>query len=114
MTAPERAAALLAAGKLSTAQQVAAVERGWLNATDVSAAAQTAIKNLQAIRTQAAAAMTVNNQVITAADTYLALSAPTNAQVVAQVKALTTAAKIAAQQRNALIRLALNDLSGTS
>lgn len=54
--------------------------------------------NRSTIQTQAADAMAGNR-------TFLALASPTNAQVVAQVKALT-------RQNNAVIRLALNQLDG--
>lgn len=51
------------------------------------------------LRNQAAAALATNRS-------FLALAAPTNAQTIAEVKAL-------ARQVNALIRLELDDLSGT-
>lgn len=70
-----------------------------------AAKAQTAIDAAQAeranettIRDKATAALTDNK-------TFLALSSPTNAQVVAQVKALT-------RQNNALIRLLLQRFDG--
>jgi hypothetical protein len=56
--------------------------------------------NLSTIQQQAAAALAANR-------TYYALAAPTLAQVTAQVKALT-------RQANGLIRLALDDLTGTN
>lgn len=98
MTAQTRAAALMAAGKLTVARQVAAVEAGWLTADQVSAAARTAITNAATIRTQAQTAMAGNKA-------FLAIASPTAAQVAAQVKALT-------RQNQALIRLALKMLDG--
>jgi hypothetical protein len=55
--------------------------------------------NDEAIRGQAAQALATNR-------TFIGLASPTNAQVVAQVKALS-------RQNNALIRLALGLLDGT-
>lgn len=60
----------------------------------------TANTNRTTIQTQAATAL-ANNR------TYLALASPTNAQTLAQVKALT-------RQNNGLIRLLLNQLDGTN
>ena len=65
------------------------------------------------IRSQVDAALATNQTIITGADTYLANANPTNAQVAAQARALTQAAKAAAQQRNKLIRLALGRFDGT-
>lgn len=62
------------------------------------AATRTARENEAAIRARAAAALVANRE-------FLDLVAPTGAQVVAQVRALT-------RQANALIRLELRDLSG--
>lgn len=56
--------------------------------------------NAATIRQQANGALDVNR-------TYLALAAPTNAQVVAQVRALT-------QEMNGVIRLVLGKLDGTN
>ncbi len=61
--------------------------------------AEAAAVNRTTITTQATAALDANR-------TFLAITSPTNAQVVALVKALT-------RQNNALIRLTLNDLAGT-
>lgn len=57
------------------------------------------VTNRQALTDQAAAALATNR-------TFLALASPTNAQIAAQVKALT-------RQNNALVRLALGLLDGT-
>jgi hypothetical protein len=62
-------------------------------------ATATRVSNAATIRTQAANALAANR-------TFIALTAPTNAQVVAQTKALS-------RQMNALIRLALGNLDGT-
>lgn len=62
--------------------------------------ATTSTNNQATIAQQAQGALATNN-------TYLGLASPTNAQVAAQVKALT-------QQNNRLIRLALGLFDGTS
>ena len=98
MTPKDRATALLAAGKLTTSQQVRAVALGLLTPAQCSPEARAAITNAATIRTQAAAALTANR-------TYLAIGAPTNAQVVAQVKALT-------RQSSGALRLLLSQLDG--
>jgi hypothetical protein len=61
--------------------------------------AATAAANDTTIRQQADAALTANR-------TYLQIASPTNAQVAAQVRALT-------QQNNKLIRLVIGKLDGT-
>ena len=69
---------------------------------DVRVAVETAVTNEKSLMEKAGAAIETNK-------TFLAITSPTNAQVVAQVKALT-------RQNNALIRLitkALGDVSGT-
>lgn len=63
-------------------------------------AADTAATNGATIRTQAATALDTNA-------TYLAIAAPTNAQIAAQVKALT-------RQSNGLIRLTIGQLDSTA
>ncbi len=68
-------------------------------AADQRAADDLVARNEQALLEQAAAGLVANK-------TFLALPAPTNAQTLAQVKALT-------RQMNGLIRLAVHDLSGT-
>ena len=72
-----------------------------LNAAVAAAAAEaTTIANMSDLLAKAAAAQTNNA-------TFLALASPTNAQTLAQVKALT-------RQCNALIKLQLGDLGTTS
>jgi hypothetical protein len=63
--------------------------------------------NAETITERAVQALATNATIVTAADEFLAIPAPTNAQLAAQVRDLTTAAKLAAQQRNGLVRLAL-------
>lgn len=67
--------------------------------TAAELAADTQNANRATVQTQAANAL-ANNR------TFVALASPTNAQVVAQVKALT-------RQNNGIIRLLLNQLDGT-
>lgn len=67
---------------------------------DAEATQQTANTNRDSLHSKAQAALTNNA-------TYLAITAPTNAQVVAQVRALT-------RQVNALIRLEINQLDDVS
>lgn len=62
--------------------------------------ANSAQSNFDILRSKAQTALSVNA-------TFLAIASPTNAQVVAQVKALT-------RQNNALIRLQIGDLSSTT
>ena len=59
-----------------------------------------AVTNQRTLQDQAQTALATNR-------TYLAISSPTNAQVAAQVRALT-------QEVQALIRLALNQFDGTN
>lgn len=99
MTAADRVAALHAAGRLTTAQQVRAVAVGLLTPAQVSAEARAQVANAATIKTQAQAALTANKA-------FLAVASPTAAQVSAQVKALT-------RQNQALIRLALDLLDNT-
>ena len=81
---------------VATVPTVVWTPRLWATAELASRAEQA---NGDTIRTQATTALTNNR-------TFIAVTAPTNAQVVAQVRALTL-------QSNALIRLALNALDGT-
>lgn len=99
MTAAERATVLLAAGRLTAAQQARCVAYGWLTFAQVSPAAQAAVTNAVTLRTQAKDALAVNR-------TYLAVAAPTAAQTAAQVKALT-------RQVQGLIRLVIDQIDGT-
>jgi len=68
-------------------------------AADAAAAEDTADRNRTTVADQAAAALDANAA-------YLGTASPTNAQVAAQVKALT-------RQANKLIRLQLGKLDGT-
>ena len=76
-------------------------------------AAQQANDNRAIVEAATTAAKADNATIIAGADTYLAIGAPTNAQIAAQVRSLTTAARWAAQQRNGLIRLALGEFDST-
>lgn len=100
MTLTDRIAALVAAGSLTAEQQARAVELGLLPAAAASPEAQTQATNADALRTKARAAITAN-------DAFLALASPTNAQTLAQVRALT-------RETTALIRLAVKALDTTS
>ena len=64
---------------------------------DAEAVTNTAERNREAIEAKAKAAITANNN-------FLALSSPTNAQTLAQVKVLT-------RENTALIRLVLGELN---
>ena len=63
--------------------------------------------NAETLRERAVAALATNATIVSGADDYLALASPSQAQVVAQVRALTQAARAAALQRNGIIRLTL-------
>lgn len=76
--------------------------------TAEEAAARTADTNRTAIEQAVANALAQNRTIVSGADTYLAIASPTNAQIAAQVRSLTTAAKWAARQRNGIIRLVIN------
>ena len=64
---------------------------------DAEAVTTTADSNREAIKTKALTAITANNN-------FLAITSPTNAQTLAQVKVLT-------RENTAIIRLLLNELS---
>lgn len=66
-----------------------------------------------ALRARARDAMATNRDVVDAREGYLALSSPTNAQVGAQVRALTRSVRAMARHQTALIRLTLDLLEGT-
>lgn len=68
-------------------------------AAAAAAAEQTRIDNATILRQQASQALAANRA-------FLAIATPTNAQTLAQVKALT-------RQNTGIIRLALNQLDGT-
>jgi len=89
--------ALDAAGAQTSARPYTAAEN---TDADAAATAQTATANGATLRQKASAALAANA-------TFLALASPTNAQTVAQVKALTA-------ECNAVIRLALGQLDSTS
>lgn len=78
-----------------------AVTQVWVERpkTPAEVDAEQALANNASIRAQAAAALEANR-------TFLALGAPTNAQTLAQVRALT-------RQNQGLIRIALGALDGT-
>lgn len=71
------------------------------------------VVNERAIRQRADDALAINTTIVDDADTYLAIPAPSQAQAIAQVRALTQAAKVAAQQRTALARLVLQRFDST-
>lgn len=69
--------------------------------------------NADAIAKAAASALATNRAILNGADTYLAIASPSAAQVAAQVRGLTQAAKALAQQNTGLIRLVLGLLDST-
>ena len=84
-------------GAVTTTRALTAPEVSGLAAQDT---ANTAATNAAIIRTQAQNALANNT-------TYLAIGTPTNAQVVAQVQALT-------RQSNGVIRLLISQLDATT
>jgi hypothetical protein len=86
-----------ASGNQTTSRALTAAEATWLAGIDT---ANTQAANKATIQQQAQTALT-NNQ------THVAIASPTNAQVVAQVQALT-------KQMNGVIRLLLNQLDATN
>lgn len=90
---------LHAAGTLTDAQLYAALDRGLVQAADVTVPEPATVANRRAIESAAATALAGNRA-------FLALASPSNAQVLAQVRALTN-------QNQRLIRLALGLLDGT-
>lgn len=69
--------------------------------------------NADAIQKAAASALATNRAIVSGADTYLAVTSPSAAQVAAQTRSLTQAAKALSQQNTALIRMVLGLLDGT-
>lgn len=69
--------------------------------------------NRVTLEQQALAAMQNNRDDIATNNTYAAITNPTNAQVAAQVKALTAQSTRQARQLNGAIRLLLGKLDGT-
>ncbi len=68
--------------------------------------------DIYALRKAAASAKATLDNIVSGADTYLAIASPSNAQIAAQVRALTQAAKASAtidkQVISALARLVRN------
>lgn len=98
-TLQERILRLYAEDKIDAAAIWKAVDLGFLKITDAPVPEPQTHKNAATLRTQAANAIDANK-------TFLAISAPSNAQVLAQTKALT-------RQVNAVIRLVIGSLEGT-
>lgn len=74
----------------------------------------TAATNAHTIRQAAANALAANRDDIGTNDTYLAITgSPTNAQNLAQIRALSAQSTRQARELNALIRLVLGRLDGT-
>lgn len=69
--------------------------------------------NRRTLEDQALAAMQNNRDDIATNNTYLAIASPTNAQVAAQVKALTAQSTRQARQLNGVARLVLGKLDAT-
>lgn len=70
-------------------------------------------KNRSDIETQALQAMDLNKSDIVDNNAFLTIASPTNAQLSAQVKALTRQSTRQAKELNGLIRLVLNKLDAT-
>jgi hypothetical protein len=62
------------------------------------------------IKSEVTAALATNRLIMSGADTYLAIASPTNAQIAAQVRALTQAVKQLAKQNIGLCRIMANQL----
>lgn len=82
-------------GTVASSRSLTPDEQAFLTQMDQTATRST---NLNTIQTKAAAAITANS-------TYLAIGTPTNAQIAAQVRALT-------QQNNKIIRVLLGMVLG--
>ena len=122
-TPHERISALLAAGRLTTAQQVAAVDKGWLTVEQVSVAARAQAANLTTVRADLRATLAAIDALIgTAADpagtgTLRAIKATPNATInsgsAPYVKALADAVIALARAVKKDIRLDVRSLDAT-
>jgi hypothetical protein len=91
-------------GTFDTAYAAWKAQQDALAAAAAQAAKEAAEPFLTDLRDQAQSAIDTNNLGITANDTYLAIVAPTNAQIAAQVKRLTQETTQLFQENNRLIR----------
>lgn len=70
--------------------------------------------NKSSIQTDARNALAANRNDIATNDNYLNITAPTNAQIAAQVKELTRQSTRQARELNGIIRMLLEDYTGTN
>lgn len=123
MSARVRAESLLAAGRLSVAQQVAAADKGWLTVDQVSAPARAQVANLATVRADLRATLATLDALIgTTSDpagtgTLRAIKATPNATIngapAPYVKALADALITLARAAKRDIRLGIRDLSAS-
>lgn len=99
-----------AAGAQTAQRSYTAAENA---AADARAAEATTSSNNLTLRQSAENALAANRNDITTNDAYAAISAPTAAQNLAQIRALSTQSSRQARELNGLIRLILGRLDGT-
>lgn len=105
--AARRTVELAGRARMTVAQQLQAVAQGLLPVDEVSPEAAQLLANRDALTERARGALERNREIQAACDEYLTLAPATNAQAVAQVKALTAGVRALAREQSALIRLVL-------